>query len=267
MDSQEILDIISGNYASFDGVSNFEVENLVKATGMERRIAQQMIAEAKKTPRISKGVLFGTPQPVNTDRAKAQFSLLVTRNSRNLTVELPVPLFGAVDLESGYVNALAQYLPTGITISNVQVGIASGKAFEKTLVISYTDGTDTDTVTVTCKNMPYPSFLKAILSDVFINSLTRYTLGNTANQDQLNAQFTVAKKSLFGKQESDDITVGAYKDPNQNQTNIVDVNIPYGIDKNTTVIMGFKHTTTGTVALDFFVSSYERTTVQNELNK
>jgi hypothetical protein len=269
MDSQEILDVISGNYSSFDGelVSDFEVDNLVTATGMERRMARQMIAQAKQKPRVANGVLLGTPKKMNVDRAKAQFSLLVTRNTRTLAVELPVPLFGAVDLESGYANALAQYLPTGITVSNVQYGIQSGKAFERILTISFTDGTNTDTVTISCKNMPYPSFLSAIQSDVFINSLTRYTLGNTANQDQYNAQFTVAKKSLFGKQESDDITPNAYKDPNQNQTNIVDINIPYGIDKNTTVILGFKHTTTGTVGLDFFVSSYERTTVANELRK
>jgi len=162
---------------------------------------------------------------------KAQFDIVITRRTNTIAEALPICLFGSTHSRAGYSQFLIP--PPGYSVS-VMGGLNSPVAGTTNMIrFRYTDGVNTDDVDVTCNQVPYPVFLDALSADVFQISNIRYEIPDPADTIQFGMRHTFQSKSLFGKMTEDDITIGAYKRPDQYQAGIVDIPLNAKIDKET----------------------------------
>ena len=131
------------------------------------------------------------------------------------------------------------------------------------LVIPFTSalpGAGTTTLglrVVRCKETGFGSVLEALVEDTFTLNKIRYNIPDSAQIDQFAEDIGVFDLSLFGKFGSDSLNPNTFKDPDQQQTNIID--IPFGkkFTKNTALSSYLLHTTT-----QVDLSMYVRTVVK-----
>lgn len=187
----------------------------------------------------------------SSGKLQASFDIVITRNSNNLSENLPVPLFGVAHAQSNYKQIVSGSLPAGISISGI-VTNAQGD-----YVISYTDGTLTDTITIHCNQTPYATFLFATATDTIRMYKNRYTITDTAVQGCYDQEYLVVKKSLFGRKEEETVTINTFKNPSQFQNGIIDIDAEASIDKDRAIVHTIiKHTGSYSVQMSFFVDRY-----------
>jgi len=190
---------------------------------------------------------------------KAQFDINITRLTNTIAAPLPVAVFGTTHSRSGYKQFLIP--PTGATLAVVG-GLNSPVAgTTDRLRFTYTSGLNIDSIDVTCNQVPYPVFLDALGADVFRISNIRYRLTNSADTIQFSQQHQFESKSLFGKQISDDITIGAYLKPEQFQPGVIDIPIAADVDKETMFIANISDLATAypfNLTLSVFVEKFNK---------
>jgi hypothetical protein len=209
---QEIDDFL----AKLAGGSNLEsLENLEHAENMIRNGAT-----IKDAVRYMKGKGHGNIGLRPHEGVVVQFDLKIFRNSNNIAQALPVPLFGILELERSYRNVLTPLLTGGTVITSVVNTDGS-------LVITYTNGSNTDTVTITCAQNSYASVIRATLMnkiDIKALKLVVPTDDYITEFDQ-PLQWTV--RSMFGKIKSQDtVTPTSLIDIDQQIKRIVDIGKP-----------------------------------------
>lgn len=195
-----------------------------------------------------RALLVGNPKSV------AQFDINVSITSRNSgvatftpTVLLPTLLFGQADYEGNYRKGLGlnplpaniQYagaltypnIPAAWGITNV-VGAQIGD-----LVLYFTQLSTTShfAVIINCPQVAYSTLLAATNSDTFVTNLIRYSLPSPTVLGQYSNPVNIFKQSLFGKTENDSLNPLSYKNPNQQQTNIIDIPVAIAINKRTEI--------------------------------
>lgn len=203
----------------------------------------------------------GAPQ-MNVDNGQveaAQFDVIVKRLTANIDEVLPVPLFGAANLESGLQNSIGSYLESSATSL---VAIQYGNVFISTgdetmtpnltasnkLRLQFKNGANLDIVEVTCTSVPYPQFVMSTFSDIFTLSKMRITISDGTKTEQFSNAMEFTRKSIFGKALQNPLGATAFSSPFQQRTDIIDVNISDNVDKESTVwtsiipIEGFKVT-------------------------
>ncbi len=85
-------------------------------------------------------------------------------------------------------------------------------------------------VIVRTSDVPYATLLDATNSNRFDINLIRYTV--TAGQEtQFANAILCAKETMFGKFTSDPINPEAFKNPEQDQDNIIDIDVSFAVDK------------------------------------
>ena len=173
---------------------------------------------------INRGQQFGA------GGESAQFDIVIERLTANIAAALPVFIFGAQHAMAGYAGLLN--VPSGMTLQ-VKMGIIGNTTSNLEFVdFIYTQGANVDTVRVsTNSGAPYPSFLMASLTDLFVINGIRYTISDTTQLGQLNQPFIESEKSLFGKTQDNPISVSSFKNPLQFQSGIIDIPYNGGIDK------------------------------------
>jgi hypothetical protein len=164
----------------------------------------------------------------------ANFGITVIRDTAALAVPLPFVLFGQQDSKNGYRQLLGGLLPTGITLVSVEIGEDAGQP--NAAVFTYTDGTDTDTVTVVSNTYPYPSLLEASGSDQMRMSKIRLELSDSTKSAQFREDIKTKSNSPFGKNTENSINATAFRRPDQYQNGIVDLDAVFDIDKETSII-------------------------------
>jgi|688.fasta_scaffold27357_11 hypothetical protein len=174
--------------------------------------------------------------------AAAQFNITVTRNSNTIPQTLPVAIFGAADINNGYANILNANLGAGTTITSVAMGTANGTAQGNNVVITYLNGANSDTVTISSDTYPYTSLLDATRTDMFKMSKVRYSISDATQLAQFNQQFNFISNSMFGTRSSNNVSIGAYRSPDQFQAAIIDLNGEFDIDKETSIQTGIIQT-------------------------
>lgn len=260
-------DATLSNEQSFDAL---EVENyFYSAKRKPRGIARQMAEKVVRQP----GVLNKVKEAMRQDgyragfepsgngigqNLSAQFDIQITRSGVQVTADLPVPIFGALDVKSNYNGVLT--LPSGVTISALSVG---GVGTETKVVISYTKASLTDTVTITISQYDYPSFLTALLSSRFIVSNARYSVSDTTSTgiQQLTKPFKAIDRSMFGAYVKNDIPLSSAKSPFQFQTGIVDILGTFNVTAQTTWVLDFQQVSGQTVTISAFVSATEKVAI------
>jgi hypothetical protein len=255
------------NSQSFDAL---EVENyFYTAKRKPRGIARQMAEKVVRQP----GVLNKVKEAMRQDgyragfepssngigqNLSAQFDIVITRNGSDVNSDLPVPIFGALDIKSQYNGVLT--LPTGVSITALSVG-AIGT--ETQVRISYSKLTDTDTIVLSISQYDYPSFLTALLSSRFIVSNARYSVSDTSapGLQQLTKPFKAIERSMFGAFLKNDIPLSSAKSPFQFQTGIVDILGTFNVTAQTTWVLDFQPNDGQQVTISAFVSAAEKVAI------
>jgi hypothetical protein len=237
MDLMDFIDQAADG-ANLEHLENLEAttEHLVRDLGMSIPQARQKAAQILSKGSASNQMTFG--KSAAKAGAAAQFNLKITRNSANIAAILPVPLFGAMDREGKYVQSLGSYMPSGVTLESV--ANVNGN-----YVFTYTDGTHTDTITVTCNEIAYASFVLATITDVMSIRAIRYKINSDAQLSQFQNTFASFKKSLFGKREDDTIDVQSNIGPMQYRPDVADIGVVNSpdsvvatVDKDSSLVIG-----------------------------
>jgi hypothetical protein len=255
-------DATLNNEQSFDAL---EVENyFYTAKRKPRGVARQMAERVVRQP----GVLNKVKEAMRQDGYRAgfepsgaavgqglsaQFDIQITRIGAVTIagVDLPIPLFGALDIASKYNGVLTQ--PSGTTISALSIG-AIGT--ETQVRISYTKGANTDIVAISISQYDYPSFLNALLSSRFTVSNARYSIADTTatGVQQLTKPFRSIERSMFGAFLKNDIPLSSSKSPFQFQNGIVDILGTFNITAQTTWVLDLQPLAGQVVTISAFVS-------------
>jgi hypothetical protein len=232
-------------------VDNYEVEAFshylvsqgidsytAKATAIKAAATPALGAQIKQAMRASnngQGIVgMARNQAPGNVVSAANFGLTVRRDTATLNAALPFVLFGQQDAENGYRNILGGLLPAGITLVSVEIGEKAGQA--NAAVFEYTDGVDTDTVTVTSATYPYPSLLAATSTDLMRMSKIRLELSDATQGAQFRQDIATVSSSPFGKRGTNSISATAFRRPDQFQAGIVDLDATFDIDKETGII-------------------------------
>lgn len=200
----------------FENFNELDAENLVQNF---RRIPAQFqpkIAQAVKGMGIN---MLGNP---NAGSFTAQFDLTITRHqqsqTRALPYDLPIHIFNPLNYNNGFAGFINGLLPAGVTCT---VSIVNNS-----VVFSFTNGVDTDTVTIAGVTNFYSTMLAGLMNAEFKVDKLRLssTIANYAAW--FRQSLATGRRTLFGKMsDTDAIPFTAMKSPIQNDPTILDLNI------------------------------------------
>ncbi len=193
------------------------------------------------------------------------FTLNVLRKTAGIAAVLPVPMFGMMDLQSAYSKVLGGKLPAGVTLKGFKIGYTAGVLFAQKAEFIYTDGTNDDTIEVTCPNNPYPSLILATQTDVMQMRGIRYSLSDKTKVAQFSTDLTVERRSLAGRSTQDNLSPSNYKSPDQFQDGIIDIKEIISIDKNSTIVTGIIAQASFSIDLNFYAGRIDKLDASNEL--
>lgn len=181
-------------------------------------------------------------------------NITVKRTTSNIVTALPFAVFGHLALASNYQQALAEYMPVGVSITSVQLLGSGGYA------INYTDGIAVDRIEINCTQIGYAEFVKALATDQFEVTKIRYALDTLAHATQYQEPFALYTKSLFGTKQVKDFPIEMHKSPMQQQSLILDIDQSFSVDKEQVIIGKIINDVAAAVPvqlqLNFFISNY-----------
>lgn len=267
----ESYDATLGNYdatlSTEQAYDAGEVENYLhtvkrKPKGVARAIADKAVRSPFALNKIKEAMrqdgyrgAFEPGAGVSGQGLEAQFDIHIKRNGATVASDLPVPIFGAFDIQSKY-NGVLNF-PAGVSISAIAIG-AVGK--EKLVTISYTDGTHTDTVDISIAQYDYPNFLTALTSAKFKISNARYGVADTSatGLQQMTKPFNSVVRSMFGALIQNNIPLASAKSPFQFQTGLVDIIGTFDVDAQTTWVLNYQANASQEVTISAFVTRVDK---------
>jgi hypothetical protein len=122
----------------------------------------------------------------------------------------------------------------------------------------------TEQLVVSCRQLPYRNLLNSSQCAPFLVSKMRLTVPTNASQAslQINQDFTHVTNTFLGAQKSNPISPRAFFNPNQFQTNIVDIKAAYSIDPERglsyQVVNAVSNGAAETTTVTFFVPAFEK---------
>lgn len=185
---------------------------------------------------------------------KSQFNIIIESQLKKNSVKIhhsalpinfrrsfPFFLFGVTDFFGGFgtfVKKLSNYdLPFGGNFINKWIctqiqNIQSGLVFN--FIIN--DGVDTYEyiITINSPQIPYGNLMGYINSDKLYLNMIRYVVNNNSI-NQLKNQLLFLTQSLFGKEQNDFIDPQTFVTGETFNTNIADIPVQFGIDKNLSI--------------------------------
>lgn len=153
----------------------------------------------------------------------SSFTIVITRNLNGTGKALPCPLFAAGNDMNAYFNYLAQFVENGLSISGHNgISFSENMAahISNNATISFTDGVNTDTLTISCVNTGYKLLLQKLMTDQIVVRDINYQV-ESANTAQFSQPVHVVQNTGYGKYEADSIVPKQYIDPYQQQPNMV----------------------------------------------
>lgn len=111
-----------------------------------------------------------------------------------------------------------------------------------------------ETVTISCADRPYRHLLEFMKINSFQTSLIRMSVSDTS---QLAKKLQVFKKSAFGADMTNQINPEAYRDPQNQQTNVIDIDSKISIDNESGILLEFVAIAV-TVNFSFFIPLYSK---------
>lgn len=201
---------------------------------------------------IGKGV---TIHPNSSVSDKAIFNIRVQRLTANIAAPLEIAIFGTTHAQSGYIGRINPAAGGSFVVAG---GLNSAVAATvDRMRFTHTVGAGVDIIDVTCLEVPYPTFLNAQGTDLFVISNIRYTLDDATQTSQFAQALEQRQKSLFGKADQNPIPVLAFKKPEQFQAGIIDVPCNIPIDKESFLALSVVNLVTS-FTLSMFVSRFRK---------
>lgn len=248
---EQMLNELENNFESFESAEpNFRARFGNRAVDQLKKVVinSQMQPKSKA---VSENYL-----------GNAQFSINIKRVTNTIDAVLPVPIFGTTQLQEVYASSLKGLLPVGVSISSIAVG--NGAANSQIALITYTDGTNSDTIQVSCSTVGYGALLAALMTDTMRINKIRYTISDSTKLAQYLNPINFFKKSLFGKSDNDSLTPDTYRVPSQNQNTMIDIDTQFYVDKDTVVIVSMGGNGNNfVVGLNMFVGEYKKLNASN----
>lgn len=226
-----------------DGHRSFEMPGFEASLDKTKIPVRDSLAEFTQIQnKMSKGTQLpdslnlpnSSPTPGNVNAA-AQFTIQVTRETAAIAVPLPVAIFAPVYASNGWRSFLQGQMPAGVTLSKVEGGERDG--LPDSVQFEFTQGLNTDVVTVRCSTAPYPAFLESLVTDRFDVNKVRFTLSDPAQVAQFAQQVLFSTRSMFGLGSQNPVTPDNFRSPQQYQAGIVDVDVDAKFDKQTGIIL------------------------------
>lgn len=209
-----------------------------------------------------------------TEAAGVYTSIAAAALNATLKNRLAFFLFGNLDFESGYPLLQSQFplqnwnygVPQiyGRSVTPATNGIAwdanvTANLQKGDLVFSYyatAGGTKyVALLVVRSQDVPFGSLLQATQSNMFGLNLIRYVVNSTAAADL--AQFTNAiictDETMFGKISKDSVNPNSFKNPEQMQDQIIDIDFDFKISKQKALSSYFNYDA-GALSLQMFVA-------------
>lgn len=232
---------------SKDG-KHFEHYNAVKAVPTDMLATSVVTAAENAKPNALMTPVADFRSPVSA----ASFDILITRATANIAAYLPIPLFGVLDQESDWVEIMSSFLTTGTTYT------VSRNADRKSLDFTFTNGGNTDIVTVSCEQVPYVNLLISGLDSVFKMQQNKMQISDVAEQAQFSKKVGIYDRSFFGHEQKDSITPNQYKSDLQNQNDIRTINQILDIDKQRTLLFQIAPAENFTITISSFIMKYDK---------
>ena len=118
---------------------------------------------------------------------------------------------------------------------------------------------------ISCRQLPYKTLLNSSQIAPFFVSKMRLTVPSSNNGSlQINQDFTHTTNTFLGAQKTNPISPRAFFNPNQYQTNIVDIKAQYAIDGEKglsyQVVNALDHSSPETTTVTFFIPAFEKPT-------
>jgi hypothetical protein len=229
-----------------------EVENFLYSAkrqpkGVARKLAERIVKNPRQLMAVKEdmrrqGVAAGfTPATQSTGQGlAAQFDIKVTRTGTNTAAALPVAIFGAFDSASAYKSIISQFLPAGVTLTDLTIG-GIGNENRARFEFTKTGVATADYIDVTINQYEYPSFIEALKTSRFVVSNARYSVSDTSASglQQLTQTFKSFDRSMFGALLQNDIPLSSAKTPYQNQPGIVDINGTFNVNAQSSWVLLF----------------------------
>ena len=188
---------------------------------------------------------------------KAQFDLVITRATANIAQSLDVAVLGFSKLDSGYLGIV---LPT--TGGTVAVAYGTNNALPNAVEFTHVNGLNTDVITVTCPQTPYPSFLQSSAVDRYRINNIRYSISNSLIQQQFSNTFSFRDNSIFGLSKANPLSPITFKNPMNEQDGIIDIPVQENMDKEKCILLSIHNTAAFSVTLSFFVEYFDKFTAK-----
>jgi hypothetical protein len=248
---------------------NYELaafESYLVSTGMDSYSARNTAAKAVQVPAMA-AAIRQSMQASNTKQGgqgleysstlqAANFGLTITRGTATILQPLPAVLFGYQDSKNGYRNIINGSLPVGVSLRAFEVGEVAGKPDSATF--EYSDGVNTDIVSVQSETYPYPGLLEASGSDRMRMSKIRMELSDSTQQSQIRQELKTVSNSPFGKTSTNSVSATAFKRPDQFQAGIVDLDAVFEFDKETSLFTKVIAVAGFSVTYNSFVEKFDR---------
>jgi hypothetical protein len=201
---------------------------------------------------------------------KATFTINIKRLTNTISANLPVVLFGKTFSLTYYVQLIQSLLPAGVTLTAVQVGGSNSDSALLTGTLGnslkvrfhFTDNAtptpNVDIIEVTCNEVPYPTFIDATQTDSFEVKAFRYKISDASEQAQYDIAMEFKKKTMFGKGGEQTLTPSTYINTTDFKDNLVEVDQPFAIDKDSYVATSIVSASNFQVTLSFSVDAFIR---------
>lgn len=242
-------------------LSSFELQHLDKQT----KDAVAASANATRTmngqqPGMQQGLNntnlpVSSPTPGNIAVA-ANFTIKVARPTANIAQPLPFAVLGVLDAQNGYRRALQGLLGAGTVLTSVDVGESDGAP--ESLIFTFTNGVNVDTVVITCDEAPYPSVLDSTITDLLQMQKIRMTLSDPSQIQQFARQLNFSTRTMFGMVTNNPTTPQNFRSPQQFQSGIVDIDATVNFDKETMMISQIENVAALRIDYGMFVTRFYR---------
>lgn len=218
-------------------------------TNEKKKFTNDGLPSQKKVNNM--GSLIGLIGGLGVPKSAAIFDIVIKRVGATIAANLPLPTFGTLDKESNYIDIISNLLPAGVTY------IVEKSATGKGLKFTYTDGVNTDYITVECAQVPYLNLLRGSQGSILRFAQTKINISDVTTQEQFTNAVWFKRNSIFGKQEQDSFTGNQFKSDLQNQNDMRTVTIEFDVDQEMSVVYLIAPKTNFTVTQTSYISSFE----------
>lgn len=154
-----------GNYESYRQVNEAQMIENVQLPNALQLMPSQNIAPVNIDSQFN-----SVPGMLPMGAYTGEIAFRVVRETSSINAPLPVPFGSAFAFSQNYLQVLESLCPSSVNVVSVQLNVASNN-----LVITFTDGTNTDIVTINGDTYNYITFNQGLYTRKALTNIIRFT--------------------------------------------------------------------------------------------